>query len=133
MKLSDKQISLISSLINEGLSVQKDSDITKKKYLEKAVSKLISIYDENNEEVSPSIMLMNVPKISIENGDGQIDPSYPDFYVIVMVQKLKDIRTEYYLDQQLCESRKQTCWTRWAFIISLLTLIATIIGSCIGK
>ena len=42
MKLSDKQISLISSLINEGLSVQKDSDITKKKYLEKAVSKLIS-------------------------------------------------------------------------------------------
>lgn len=133
MKLTDKQVSLISSLIHEGLSVQKDSNITKKKYLEKAVSKLISIYDENNEEVPPYIMLMNVPKILLGNGDEQIDPSFPDYFVVVMVQKLKDLRSEYYLDQQLCESRKQTCWTRWAFIISLLTLIATIIGSCIGK
>ena len=89
MKLTDDQVSLISSLINEGLSVQNDSDITKKKYLEKAISRLISIYDENNEEAPPSIMLMDVPKISIGNGDDQIDPSYPDYYVIVMIQKLK--------------------------------------------
>lgn len=130
MRLTDKQISLISSLINEGLSIQKDSTQSQKKYLEKAKSKLIEIYKE---ETPPSISLMNVPKITISNGDDQIDPSYPDYHVTVMVQILKDIRDEYYLEQQLCESHKQTCLTRWAFIVSLVTLLATICSSIFCK
>lgn len=130
MQLTDKQITLISSLISEGLSIQKDSTQSKKKYLEKAKSKLIEIYKE---ETPPSISLMNVPKITISNGDDQIDPSYPDYHVTVMVQILKDIRDEYYLEQQLCESHKQTCLTRWAFIVSLVTLLATICSSIFCK
>ncbi len=130
MQLTGKQISLISSLINEGISIQKDSTKSKQKYLEKAKSKLIEIF---REDTPSTICLMNVPKIAISNGDDQIDPSYPDYHVTVMVQILKDIRDEYYLEQQLCESHKQTCLTRWAFIVSLATLLATIFSSIICK
>ena len=133
MKLTDKQVSLMSSLINEGLSVQKDSDKTKRHDLKQAISALTAIYEENYEEVPSSIATMSVPKLFIKNGDNKIDPSYPDYYVAVMVQILKDIRSEYYLSQQLCESHKQTCLTRWAFLVSLVTLLVTIIGSCICK
>lgn len=130
MQLTDKQITLISSLINEGLSIQKDSALSKKKYLEKARAKLIEIYKE---ETPPSISLMNVPKITVGNGDNQVDPSYSDYHVTVMVQILKDIRDGYYLEQQLCESHKQTCLTQLAFIVSLATLLATICSSIISK
>lgn len=130
MQLTDKQISLISSLINEGLSIQKYSAQSKKKYLEKARAKLIEIYKE---ETPPTIRLMNVPKMTIRNGDNIIDPSYPDYHVTVMVQILKDIRDGYYLEQQLCESHKQTCLTQLAFIVSLATLLATICSSIISK
>lgn len=130
MQLTDKQISLISSLINEGLSIQKDSALSKKKYLEKARAKLIEIYKE---ETPPTIRLMNVPQMTIRKGDNIIDPSYPDYHVTVMVQILKDIRDGYYLEQQLCESHKQTCLTHLAFIVSLATLLATICSSIISK
>jgi len=128
MRITDKQFSLISSLINEGLSIQKDSAQSKTKYLEKAKSELIDIYKE---ETPSTIIMMDVPKITIRNGDDQIDPAYPDYHVKVMIQLLQNIRSEYYLYQQLCESREQTCLTRWAFIVSLVTLLATIIGSII--
>jgi hypothetical protein len=110
------------------LSIQKDSAQSKTKYLEKAKSELIDIYKE---ETPSTIIMMDVPKITIRNGDGQIDPAYPDYHVKVMIQLLQNIRSEYYLYQQLCESREQTCLTRWAFIVSLVTLLATIIGSII--
>ena len=130
MRITDKQFSLISSLINEGLSIQKDSAQSKTKYLEKAKSELIDIYKD---ETPSTIIMMDVPKITIINGDDQVDPAYPDYHVKVMIQLLQNIRSEYYLNQQLCESREQTCLTRWAFIVSLLTLIVTIIGSIIYK
>lgn len=133
MQLTNKQVSLISSLINEGISAQKGSDTMKIKYLENAQSELVGIYKENQEEVPSIIEMMIIPVLSIGNGDNKIDSSYPDYHVTVMVQILKDIRDEYYLEQQLCESQNQTCLTRWALIVSLATLLATILSSLIFK
>lgn len=130
MWLNEKQINIISSLISEGITTQKNATEAKKKYLEKVKKVLISMLNENNVEIPYWVELLDVPVIYIGNGDNQIDPSFPDNYVIQTVQLLKDIRSEYYLEHQLQESHKQTRWTFLAFIVSLGALLATIINSC---
>ena len=130
MILNKKQINVLSSLISEGITTQKGATESKKKYLDKVKNVLISIFNESNIEIPYWVELLDAPVIYIGEGDNQIDPSFPDNYVMQTVQLLKDIRTEYYLEHQLQESHKQTRWTFFAFIVSLGALLASIINSC---
>ena len=130
MILNKKQINVLSSLISEGITTQKGATESKKKYLDKVKNVLISIFNESNIEIPYCVELLDAPVIYIGEGDNQIDPSFPDNYVMQTVQLLKDIRTEYYLEHQLQESHKQTRWTFFAFIVSLGALLASIINSC---
>lgn len=133
MRLNEKQINILSSLISEGITTQKNATEAKKKYLEEVKKVLISMFNEDNVEIPYWVELLDVPVIYIGKDDNQIDPSFPDNYVNQTVQLLKDIRSEYYLEHQLQESHKQTRWTFFAFIVSLGALLATIINSCACK
>lgn len=130
MRLNEKQLNILSSLISEGINTQKNTTEAKKKYLDKVKKVLISMFNEVNVEIPYWVEFLDVPVIYIGEGDNQIAPSFPDHYVIQTVQLLKDIRTEYYLEHHLQESHKQTRWTFLAFIVSLGALLATIINSC---
>lgn len=127
--LNKKQIYKISSLINEGISVENGSIEIKKKYLERVKMELMEIICKNSITNTPRwILPLDVPKVIIGE-DNNVDPSYPDEYVVNIIQLLKDIRTEYYLNQQLKESQKQSCHALYALIISFITLIVTSLAS----
>ena len=130
MMINEKKINVLSSLISEGITTQKRTTESKKKYLAKVKNVLISMFNEDNVEIPYWLELLDVHVIYIGEDDNQIAPSFPDNYVIQTVQLLKDIRSEYYLEHQLQESHKQTRWTFLAFIVSLGALLATIINSC---
>ena len=126
MMLNEKQINKISSLISEGVTAQKSATEAKKKYLDKVKSELVFMYNEGKAEIPSWVELIDIPVNFIREGSNQTDSSYPDNYVIQTIQLLKDIRTEYYLEHQLQESHKQTCWALGAFLVSLVTLLVTI-------
>ena len=127
MIITNKQIIMLSSLIAEGLSVQKDAAEGKKSYLKKVKSTLVAFCKENNEDCPFWMELLDIPIVSVSEPMNICDSSYPDTYVTLMVQLLKDVREEYYLARQLKESHNQTRWALCAFLVSLGSLLATII------
>lgn len=128
--LNKKQIYKISSLINEGISIEKGGIESKKKYLRRVKEELMEIILKNSISDTPRwILPLDVPKVFVGEDANHIDPSYPDDYVVHTIQLLKDIRAEYYLNQQLKESQKQSRRALYALIVAFITLIVTILTS----
>ena len=106
MIINKNQLYEISSLIQEGLLVQKSATEAKKKYLGKVKSTIVSLCNDNHEILPSWVETMDIPVLSLSEANIEIVPSFPDIYIITTIELLKDIRSEYYTKENLIELQK---------------------------
>ena len=130
MERKESQIKELESLINEGIMSQNLALEGKKYYLKKVQEWMGNNCKENNEEVPDWIYALQTEVVKINNEtQSNTKDEFVSKQLVYCLQLLKDIRSVYYAQKQLEESRHQTerlCRANWiSFAAFLVTLLAT--------
>lgn len=109
MKINDESFKRIEDLICEGIVCKNNATEGKKNYTSKVLNTLCEIYEENKIETPDWIRTqMNTIVIDPEVRTAEDDTSYYNNLWDYCLQLLQDLRSSYYNQKQLEESRNQT-------------------------
>ena len=109
MRINDDTIKVIENLICEGIVCKNRAAEGKKHFVGNALSTLCRIYEENDLEIPDWIRTqMNGCKIGLEVKSVEDDTSYYNHLWDYSLYLLQDLRSSYYNQKQLEESRNQT-------------------------
>ena len=127
MKSNESQIKELESLINEGIMSQSHALEGKKNFLKKVQEWMGNHCKENKEDVPDWVYTLQTEVVKVNNEtQSNTRDEFVSKQLVYCLQLLQDIRTVYYAQKQLEESRYQTKRLYWANWISFAAFIAAI-------
>ena len=135
MVINENQIEQLNAYLNEGIVLQNSAIEGKKKYLIE-LQKWFSVICEDNKLFVPSwVMTLTTGPVEVSNVDSSPQTEFVDNRLLLCIQLLTDIRTNYFLQKQLDESKKQTHeiekqtrLSKRAFRMSICAVVVSIVA-----
>lgn len=127
MNINNSQIKTLEALISEGFFSQSHAFEGKKQYLKKVQEWLGTTCKESKVEVPAWVYTLNTETVKIKDDtNSETSKKFVDKQIVCCLQLLQDMRTVFYTQEQLRESKKQTCRLFWANLISFAAFLAAI-------
>lgn len=127
MNINVCQFKELESLINEGIISQSHALEGKKNFLKKVQEWMGNKCKENKEDVPDWVYTLQTEVVKVNNEtQSNTRDEFVSMQLVYCLQLLQDIRTDYYAQRQLEESRHQTkrlCLANW---ISFAAFVAAI-------
>ena len=129
MKSNESQIKELESLINEGIMSQSHALEGKKNFLKKVQEWMGNNCKENKEDVPDWVYTLQTEVVKVNNEtQSNTRDEFVSKQLVYCLQLLQDIRTVYYAEKQLEESRRQTNrllranWISFAAFVAAITI-----------